>query len=366
MLWSLGAVLMVASAVKLILFDFGSLAQIQNILAMMAAGGVFLLVAWLAPLPPKAEHEPAHAAGSDRHSEPRHRGWVWVAVALLVLLAYGYQWLTVTLLPAPVVVTAPTPAVTQETGVQTAPSAVPSQLAASAAPEDECQRFAHALPADYLVFAAGDSTAAAQAPGVMPLAVNGAGQTIVLALGSAGPTVWDVHVQESAKLVGVILSGLHRSSVNGVPADVPVLHAARDDHAACGYFQINPYILQGANRFVSRVLVHAVDANLLTDNPAQRVAHQAAEPRPPMPAGIDIYAATYSSPRSGRSLEFTRVIRSQCEGLQGVCNIRCGNQLAGDPDFGQVKSCEVIYSCEDGQTRTLRVQEGMNLQLRCE
>lgn len=52
-LWSTGAVLMVAAAIKLVLFDFGSLGQLGNILAMMATGGVFLLVAWLAPFPPK-------------------------------------------------------------------------------------------------------------------------------------------------------------------------------------------------------------------------------------------------------------------------------------------------------------------------
>jgi hypothetical protein len=52
-LWSLGAFLLVAAALKLILLDFGSLGQIGNILAMLAAGGVFLLVAWLAPFPPR-------------------------------------------------------------------------------------------------------------------------------------------------------------------------------------------------------------------------------------------------------------------------------------------------------------------------
>jgi uncharacterized membrane protein len=55
-LWSLGAILLIAAAAKLILLDFGSLGQIGNIVAMMAAGGIFLLVAWLAPFPPR--HEP--------------------------------------------------------------------------------------------------------------------------------------------------------------------------------------------------------------------------------------------------------------------------------------------------------------------
>jgi uncharacterized membrane protein len=98
MLWSLGAVLMLAAAVKLILFDFGSLGQLANILAMMAAGGVFLLVAWLAPFPPKAEHEPPLEATRDL--EAGHRGWLWVAGALLVALAYGYHFLVTALEPA--------------------------------------------------------------------------------------------------------------------------------------------------------------------------------------------------------------------------------------------------------------------------
>jgi uncharacterized membrane protein len=52
--WSLGAFLLATAALKLILLDFGSLGQLGNILAMLAAGGVFLLVAWLAPFPPRA------------------------------------------------------------------------------------------------------------------------------------------------------------------------------------------------------------------------------------------------------------------------------------------------------------------------
>jgi len=86
-LWSLGALLMVAAAVKLILFDFGSLGQIGNILAMMGAGAVFLIVAWLAPFPPRASGESAApaapAAGPGRESSTRWQAGV--AIALLVL-----------------------------------------------------------------------------------------------------------------------------------------------------------------------------------------------------------------------------------------------------------------------------------------
>lgn len=53
-LWIAGSVFLVASTVKIILFDFGSLGQLGNIFAVIAAGLVFLLVGWLAPMPPDA------------------------------------------------------------------------------------------------------------------------------------------------------------------------------------------------------------------------------------------------------------------------------------------------------------------------
>jgi uncharacterized membrane protein len=63
-LWSLGALLLIAAAVKLILFDFGALGELGNILATIGAGGVFLLVAWLAPFPPKSGPAPAEEVSS--------------------------------------------------------------------------------------------------------------------------------------------------------------------------------------------------------------------------------------------------------------------------------------------------------------
>jgi hypothetical protein len=62
--WVSGAVLLVASAVKLVLFDFGSLGQLANILAVIAAGGMFLLVGWLAPMPPAAPERKAPPNGA--------------------------------------------------------------------------------------------------------------------------------------------------------------------------------------------------------------------------------------------------------------------------------------------------------------
>jgi uncharacterized membrane protein len=64
--WSAGAAFLVAAAIKLLLLDFGSLGQLANILAVIAAGGVFLLVGWLAPMPPAAETVPSGTPGLDR------------------------------------------------------------------------------------------------------------------------------------------------------------------------------------------------------------------------------------------------------------------------------------------------------------
>lgn len=66
-LWVGGATLLVAAAIKLVLVDFGSLGELANILAVIAAGGVFLLVGWLAPMPPAA---PAVSKQSPPPSRP--------------------------------------------------------------------------------------------------------------------------------------------------------------------------------------------------------------------------------------------------------------------------------------------------------
>jgi hypothetical protein len=59
--WSAGAAFLVGAAIKLVLLDFGSLGQLANILAVIAAGGVFLLVGWLAPMPPSAGAQPVES-----------------------------------------------------------------------------------------------------------------------------------------------------------------------------------------------------------------------------------------------------------------------------------------------------------------
>ena len=67
-LWSAGAVLLAVAAIKLAFFDFGTLAQLGNILAFIAAGLLFMGVAWLAPIPARGEVIPEKAA--TEHARP--------------------------------------------------------------------------------------------------------------------------------------------------------------------------------------------------------------------------------------------------------------------------------------------------------
>jgi uncharacterized membrane protein len=57
--WIAGASLLVAATVKIVLLDFGSLGQLSNIIAVIAAGLVFIGVGWLAPMPTPAAPKPA-------------------------------------------------------------------------------------------------------------------------------------------------------------------------------------------------------------------------------------------------------------------------------------------------------------------
>ena len=90
-LWVGGAGLLVATAVKLLLIDLGSLGELTNILAVIAAGGAFLLVGWLAPMPPAAD-----PVVSENESDPdavRHIAWsiALIVAGALLLSRHGAQ-----------------------------------------------------------------------------------------------------------------------------------------------------------------------------------------------------------------------------------------------------------------------------------
>ena len=68
--WTVGALLLVAAALKLVFFDFGTLGQLGNILAFIAAGLIFLGVAWFAPMPRRPEIEPVGPTDRPNTEKP--------------------------------------------------------------------------------------------------------------------------------------------------------------------------------------------------------------------------------------------------------------------------------------------------------
>lgn len=94
-LWIAGATLLVVSAVKLLVYDFVSLGELANILAVIAAGGVFLLVGWLAPMPPAMEparaplaaRPPVTQATTAEREEPAELSRATRTIATLLAIA---------------------------------------------------------------------------------------------------------------------------------------------------------------------------------------------------------------------------------------------------------------------------------------
>ena len=84
---------------------------------------------------------------------------------------------------------------------------------------------------------------------------------------------------------------------------------------------------------------------------------------PTSPAAIQIQSGQYVSPRNGKALDVTARLQADC-GAQS-CEVRCGNLLAGDPDFGQRKYCAITYRCGGAAPQELRILEGENTMLSC-
>ncbi len=451
--WSVGAALLIAAAVKLVLFDFGSLGQLANILAMIAAGGVFLAVAWLAPFPPKQTPPPgrrpeAHFvadresddravpdAASDGHS-PRaspapesggagsartaaaaraaaglwpggrpaagptsagqvaatsrdsdgahERGWFWVVCGVAVIAWYVYAE-QARVHPRGAVPVSPPASVSSRIPMQVARPAPPMSRA-TATPgvtpgvvgtpvDNACVRFSRRLPDDYLVYAIGadrptDSGSEPAAPragsGLVDLTVNEPGHTVVLALAADVPTTWRVIRGRDTRIAGVILSGAHHGRVVGLDPSAAVLNAASDDGVPCGSFRVASDDPQGANVFISKLLVHAVDGNFLATDRRLLIGDAPAVAMVATPAGaLEIVRATYSSPRNHHSYDVTAKLRADCSTANARCAIACGNQLAADPDPGQRKVCEVSFRCDSGHPSLMQGDAGTRVGLGC-
>jgi uncharacterized protein YecT (DUF1311 family) len=82
-------------------------------------------------------------------------------------------------------------------------------------------------------------------------------------------------------------------------------------------------------------------------------------------AGPKIQSAIYQSPRNGQFYSVTNQLKSLCTGEHESCVVTCGNQLAGDPDFGQVKYCRISYLCGATPVQEIQIQEGERTTLTC-
>ena len=81
--------------------------------------------------------------------------------------------------------------------------------------------------------------------------------------------------------------------------------------------------------------------------------------------GPQIRRANYTSPRTGRGFDVTHVLQSACSRGSDGCRIACGNQLAGDPDFGRVKMCQITYQCGSHAVQSVTLSEGRSVTLAC-
>lgn len=287
-MWSVGAGLLVFAAVKLVLFDFGSLGQLGNILAMMAAGGVFLLVAWLAPIPPKATVEerqksskaetgpaspvvdapvsassgpvekntvgmavkPAQSTAKSSISHHQNeaasgRGWIWIVIALIAIAIY-------------------TEAGKPEGSRNKVFSSYNSQ---------GCE-FKHLyLPSDTKIFATGAFKGRDVAVPVDRRAeylsqfivrVNQQDSPVVLMLGAHESALWNISLAENTKILAVVITGFHKQTIDGLSESVPVINSSGGAREICGYFHL-PGKFDAVNQ-ISRKLFNRVPDMLITAN----------------------------------------------------------------------------------------------------
>lgn len=282
--WSLGALLLALAAVKLVLFDFGSLGQLGNILALIAAGLVFMGVAWFAPIPtPREPPEPDRrkpAAPPAAASGASVGLWFGVlAAVLLATLVYSLvnkqrrhiaslRETTLAVRPQQQPAAAPpleqpaplaaddavrqAEAIVQGAGPAAAPlvRVAPTPDATGAlrplvARANDCAAFGKRLPDDAILYAGG-------AYGGRPLGrmidqsgheatafevvVNEPGKRVVLALGAYEPSIWTIRAGAETTIAGVFVTGYHRQSLAGLARGTPQFNASGEARSPCGYF----------------------------------------------------------------------------------------------------------------------------------
>ena len=274
--WTAGTVFLVAAAVKLLLLDFGSLGQLANILAVIAAGGVFLLVGWLAPMPPARKDPPPRSqppAQMERPAKPKDddlsnhfAGTVAVAaIALLTLWqcrSKDSQQFDVYSLEMNVPDTVATEAADAAAAAEEVASAATTAEAAEAEPanvnavdtdaanyegnspeqavsretsaDSACNRWVAELPRNYevqLLLAGGDL----ESNRARRVLVDIPGKNVVLIFGTAKPVNWTVSASAGTNIVGVWLANNVDQTLSGVSSDTPVLRDSGATTQSCQF-----------------------------------------------------------------------------------------------------------------------------------
>ena len=329
-LWSIGAALLVLSAIKLVLFDFGSLSQLGNIVALIASGAVFLAVAWLAPIPPKVhddnntqpkvppqkpvapmaayaqptvnEQAPLNVdAKSDKHTSDRATSRPWneskqapsdtrsilisLAIGICVILIGAVLLIfqrtrTPVLPPSPKLIQ---PSIAPEEHVASTPTPIPpasitNQIIEPNTPPkiiDACSQFISRLPADYALHAGGEYSGrklgfqidqSGHEATQFDVVVNEPGRDTVLALGAYEPSVWNIRWTPQTRIVGVYVSGYHRQAIAGLGPEVPVLNSSYDNRGTCGYFYMSRSDASQADSQVRRIFARSATSYYIASN----------------------------------------------------------------------------------------------------
>lgn len=216
------------------------------------------------------------------------RGWGWISVGLagvvFLLLYQGHsRW---TSQPAGTAVAASEPARrASDAGNTSSAASAAEHGAAPAHAVDACVRFREGLPADYVVYASG---AYAGRPLGYPAQPSGHEMTafevyvdeperpVVLVLGADEPAIWNVRFAASTRIAGVIVSGHHEGTVNGLSADLPVLHTSSESSVSCGSFHLDGGHPRAADGLVRTLLGRAVDAVFIPINGRVDIGRNAA------------------------------------------------------------------------------------------
>jgi uncharacterized membrane protein len=326
-LWLAGASLLVAAAAKLVLIDFGVLGQLANILAVIAAGIVFLLVGWLAPMPParprvspppRRPDAAGHAGGSpggDPQSAPS--GAASAARPS----------------PSPVTRTQPeisaTPAAPAGTVKEYWDWNTTRTPAATASMNWESAR------SDRLIWTIAILGVIVFLLVHWRLGVHPPPETVTVR--SLGPTAPDVSVEQRN------VPTMQRRAEHSVTAPASENAVANTPQPALPPDEAAP-----------------APATEPVQTPSAALATFSVPPAP------RIVRAIYASPRGGRQFDVTQQLRASCANAPTSCMVTCGNQLAGDPDFGIRKRCEIAYRCGSAGTQSVQVLEGENLTLTCQ